>query len=59
MGLGMEIGMGMGMENWNGRVTPVPGDHSIILWATHIAHTPYSHPGVLWENSATSKNVLG
>ena len=48
MGLGMELGMGLGMVNGNGEWEigieryPVPGDDSIILGATTIY--PTAHP---------------
>ena len=44
--------------------TPVPGDDSIMLGATHH-HPPtpqlltMKDEGVLWQKSAFSKNVLG
>jgi len=38
MKMGLETGMEMGMGNGNRKVPPVPGDDSIISWATN--HPP-------------------
>ena len=39
----------MGNVNGNGKVTPVPGDDSIILGATTQHPTTFNYEGVLWQ----------